>query len=69
MKQIAAHISVSSLSISCLSIQLQEADTYLASCGQVGEGSPRLTSGCQDEGVANAKREEKSVGEHQVQCQ
>lgn len=43
-------------------ILLQGSDTYLASCDQGGEESPRLTSGCQDEGVTNAKREEKSVG-------
>lgn len=53
------------MSISCLDIQLQVPDTHLASCDQVGEGSPRLTSGCQDEGVTNAKREEKSVVEIQ----
>lgn len=35
---------------------------YLAACDRVGEGSPRLTSGCQDEGVTNARREEKSTG-------
>lgn len=35
---------------------------YLATCDRVGEGSPRLTSGCQDEGVTNARREEKSTG-------
>lgn len=35
---------------------------YLVASDQVCEGSPRLTSGCQDEGVTNAKREEKSAG-------
>lgn len=34
---------------------------YLAASVQAGEESPRLTSGCQDEGVINARREGKSV--------
>lgn len=60
--QITSHITISLVSISSPSIQLRGSDLYLAACDQVGEGSPRLTSGCQDEGVTNAKREEKSVG-------
>lgn len=41
---------------------LRESGMHLAACDLEGEGPPRLTSGCQDEGVINARREEKSTG-------